>query len=165
MFILELVNKGFNKAIQSLSNYDKVATQENRRAMQKSVMLVTRVAKINAPVGAVGELRSKIHGEVREAGPGGVVGVLGGYAKHSAAVEKGAEPHWPNIRGLAMWVLRKLRTGQKDLERTTFLIARAISKRGTRAQPHMEPALDESKDKINGFFQRALDNIVRRLAE
>ena len=164
MLNLELKQKGLTKAIQNLSNYDQVATQENRRAMGKVVMLVERVAKMNAPVGAVGEVRAKIHGEVREVGPGAVLGVVGGYAKHSLALEEGAGPHWPNIRNLALWVLRKAQVGRKDLERITFLIARKISRRGTKAQPHIGPAIVDNQQKIASILQRALDNIVRRLA-
>lgn len=163
MFDLDIKGKGFNSALQNLANYDQIATQENRKAMNKSVQLVGRLAKKEAPVGAVGELRAKIHGEVRHAGPGQVVGVVGSYAPHGQVVEEGADPFWPNIAGLALWVLRKLRVNRKQLQSVTYLVARAISRSGLKAQPYLETGFKEAKEKIQGYFETALEKIVRRL--
>ena len=88
MFDLELHEKGFDRALQNLAGYDQVATQENRKAMSQAVKLVERVAKEEAPYN-FGVLRAAIHGEVRGAGPGAVVGVVGSYAKHGMPVKKG----------------------------------------------------------------------------
>ena len=163
MLNFEVKTKGFDQQIQNLKGYDQVATQENRKAMNKAVNQVVRIGKINAPVN-FGVLRAKIHGEVRQAGPGMAIGVVGSYAEHGASLEKGSKPHWPNIESLGLWVRRKLRVATKDLQNVTFLIARAISKRGTKAQPYLEPAFKDSQDEIKGFFQQALENIVKRLA-
>lgn len=163
MLDFEVTVKGFDETIQGLKGYDQVAAQENRKAMNQTVKLVERVGKINAPVN-FGVLRAKIHGEVREAGPGMVIGVVGSYAEHGAPVEKGTDPHWPNLKSLGLWVQRKLRVASKDVQNVTFLIARAISRRGTKAQPYLEPAIEDSQDEIKGFFQQALERIVERLA-
>lgn len=165
MIEFELKTKGFNEALRNLANYETIATEENRQAMNKSVKIVERAAKENAPVGAVGELRAKITGEVRSFGPGEVVGVVGSYAIHGAVVEEGADPHWPNVEGLKLWVVRVLRLKDKAADSATFLIGRIISRRGLKARPYLEPAIDDSQGEIRGFFERALDNIVRRLAE
>jgi len=163
MLGFEVKTKGFDQQIQNLKGYNQVAIQENRKAMNQAVKLVERVGKINAPVN-FGVLRAKIHGEVRQAGPGMVIGVIGSYAEHGAPVEKGSDPHWPNIPSLALWVQRKLRVARKDVQNVTFLVARAISRRGTKAQPYLEPAFEDSQDEIKGFFQQALENIVKRLS-
>lgn len=162
MFDLEIRQKGFDKTIKTFRQYPQIAEQENRKAMNRVTKLVEQVAGHNAP-SDIGFLRSKIHGEVRSSGPGSVVGVVGSYARHGMPVEKGASAHWPNIQNLALWVLRKLRVGRGQLQQVTFLVARAISRRGTPAQPYLAPAAEDHQEEINGFFQRALANIVRRL--
>ena len=164
MLKFEVKAEGFDRALQKLAGYDQIAAQENRSAMQKSVSLVERYAKQVAPVGAVGELRAKITGEVRAAGPGQVVGVVGSYARHGIVVEEGADPHWPNITSLSLWVQRKLQVSQKELKSVTFLIARAISRAGLTARPYLSPSFKKAQSKIKGFFRTALKNIVRRLA-
>ena len=164
MFDLDIKAKGFDKTIQNLANYDQVATRENRKAMGKAVAIITKAAKENVAVGVSGEARAKIHGEVREAGPGAVLGVVGGYSDHSLVLEKGADPHWPNVRGLAMWVLRKLRVASDQVQSVTYLVARKISRRGLHAQPYLEPAFEDNQGKISKFFEKALANIVRRLS-
>jgi hypothetical protein len=163
MFDIEIKAKGFEKTLQNLAAYDQIATRENKNAMQKSVNLVSRIAKMEAPVGVVGELRSKIHGEVISTGPGAVIGVVGSYAPHGAVVEEGGDPHWPNIKGIALWVMRKLQVRGKSWASVTFLVARAISRAGTKAQPYLHPAFEKSRNKIQGYFEQALNNIVRKL--
>ena len=163
MFDLDIKAKGFDKPIQNLANYDQVATQENRKAMGKAVAIVTKAGKENVAVGVSGEARAKIHGEIREDGPGAVLGVVGGYSDHSLVLEKGADAHWPNLAGLALWVKRKLQVANDRVQSVTYLVARKISKRGLRAQPYLEPAFEDNQDKITKIFEQALANIVRRL--
>ncbi len=165
MFDIEIKTKGFDRALQSLAAYDAIATQENQKAMNKTVKLVDRYSKKAAPVGAVGELRAKIHGEVRHVAAGEVVGVVGSYARHGIVVEEGADPHWPNIKGLALWVLRKLGVDRKQLKSVTFLIARAISVAGLKARPYLMPSFEKAQTKIKNYFENALANIVRRLGK
>ena len=60
-----------------------------------------------------------------------------GYAE---ALEEGSKPHWPPVDPLIGWASRHATTGTYQGDRSAgFLIARAISKRGTRAQPFMTP--------------------------
>ena len=60
-----------------------------------------------------------------------------GYAE---ALEEGSTPHWPPVDPLIGWASRHATTGTYQGDRSAgFLIARAISRRGTRAQPFMTP--------------------------
>jgi len=163
MLDFEVRAKGFDRTLQNLAAYGQISTDENRRAMTLSINLVGRIGKQNAAVGVTGELRAKIHGEVRQAGPGEVLGVIGSYANHGAVVELGADPHWPNVRNLSLWVLRKVRVSRAEVEAVTFLIGRAISRGGLRARPYLMPAYETGQPRIRGYFEGALANTVRRL--
>jgi hypothetical protein len=162
MLDFEVRAKGFDRTLQNLAAYDQISTDENRRAMNSSINLVVKIGGRNAPWNT-GFLRAKIQGEVRQAGPGEVLGVIGSYAPHGAVMELGAGPHWPNVRNLNYWVERKLRVSRADAEAVTFLIGRAISRGGLRARPYLMPAYETAQPRIRGFFEGALANTVRRL--
>lgn len=67
---------------------------------------------------------------------GGLRGMFGSFAMHYAIyVEKGTRPHFPPIDAIAM--------GMKVDRNTAFLIARSISKKGTKAYPYLQPSADK----------------------
>ncbi len=165
MIDLDVKAKGFDKTLQNLANYDRWPPRRTARPWAKQWQSLQRLGKENVAVGVSGEARSKIHGEVREAGPGAVLGVVGGYSDHSLVLEKGADPHWPNVSGLALWVKRKLQVANDRVQSVTYLVARKISRRGLRAQPYLEPAFEDNQGKISKLFEQALANIVRRLSQ
>lgn len=74
--------------------------------------------------------------------------------KYAAPVEKGSRPHFPPPRALESWA--------RHHGVSAFALAVAISRRGTRPQPFMRPALEENKAKIRQFLQEAAKEIERR---
>lgn len=76
---------------------------------------------------------------------------------YARAVEEGRKPGTMpgTANGLMEWVRQKTRLTGKELERTTFAIARAIGRRGIRAQPYMQPAFESQKDRIVANVQAA----------
>lgn len=69
---------------------------------------------------------------------------------YARPVEEGRKPgKMPGTaKGLAEWVRQKTGAAGKELDRRTFLVARAIARRGIKAQPFMAPSYDEDKDRI-----------------
>lgn len=67
------------------------------------------------------------------------------YAPH---VELGTPPHFPNPLNLQPWVQRVLGVRGAEAREKAFLIARAISRRGTRAQPYMRPAAERMESRV-----------------
>lgn len=79
-------------------------------------------------------------------------------------VEEGARPHWPGIRnGLREWVA--FRTGARgpDLERRTFLIARAISRRGIKAQPFVAPTAERTRSRVVALLEQGVADGIRQV--
>jgi len=157
--------KGLQELMDRFGQFDEIAVDEFRAAMGISVETVAKLAREKAPVN-LGSLRASITGKVQG---GGVVtqveGVVGAYVPYARVMEEGADPHWPNMANLHFWVVRKLGLKGVEAERATFLIARAISRRGLKGHHYMRDGLSEAEPKIKAEFERAVERIVEKLTE
>ena len=104
------------------------------RAMRESAGLVQSYAKLYAPVFR-GLLRVSIAQNVTEEG-NRITGEVGSGLVYASVLEEGRNP----------W--RKLGD-----ERLAFVVARAIKRRGFRAQPYLKPALLGATPRIQTIFQ------------
>lgn len=122
--------------------------------MRSATLLVERDAKRNAPVD-VGDLRRSITSEVRVEGLGGqtVKGVVGSNKVHAAAMEVGTRPHWPPPGVLDAWARRH---GVNP-----YLVARAISRRGTRPRRYLQRAFEDNKPRIVRILGDTVGEIVK----
>jgi hypothetical protein len=82
----------------------------------------------------------------------------GAQAPYALAVEEGSRPHWPPRAPLELWAQRVL--GDR---RRWFVIARAISRRGTRARSFMREALAVVRPRVRSTLQAAIDRAARLL--
>jgi hypothetical protein len=160
----ETLNKMHAAAIQCLANAQDLTLEE---CVGKAVTLcpkntaaLSQTIQVNHPV---------IEGDNIINGSFGPQGPNSGYA---AAVENGSKPHFPPVAAIQKWVhLKQIagtysvksgkRTGAKmSQERqdraAAFLIARAISKRGTRPQPFLIPAWQQCKGNITKWIVKEL---------
>lgn len=64
--------------------------------------------------------------------------------------------------GLMEWIKQKTGLSGTDLDRKTFVIARAIGKKGIRPRPYMKPAFDAHRDRI---VERVRASAVRAAQE
>lgn len=87
-------------------------------------------------------------------------GIVGVGEKYGAYVEFGTKPHFPPVAPLERWASIKLGSPGAG-----FVIARKISKKGTRAQPYVEPAFRDNVDWIFDQFVQAGKIIVERLGD
>jgi HK97 gp10 family phage protein len=63
---------------------------------------------------------------------------------------------------LKAWVHRKLGIPYgKELESATFLIARKIHRKGTKAQPFFNPAVKKFEDKVSEIVSKYVDNSLK----
>lgn len=120
--------------------------------MRQATLLVSKDAKQLAPVDT-GELRSSITPEVRLEG-WNTLGVVGSNKLHAPYMETGTKPHWPPIAALEVWARRH--------GVSAFLVARAISRRGTKAHRYMQRAFDQNKDQIVSIFDKVVTRIVNK---
>lgn len=122
------------------------------RAMQKSVLYLSGLAKRQAPVDT-GRLRSSITTAIDPAPPFPRWGKVGTNVTYAAFAEFGTRPHWPPVGALQPWAQRH---GFGEGLRADFLVRRAIARRGTRAQPYLRPALQKSMAQIRRIFAQAM---------
>ena len=122
-------------------------------------------ARARTPVGVSGLLRASIATKVTLGTDAGhlVRGTVftGAQVPYAEAVEYGSRPHWPPFgpgSALALWEQRVLGDA-----RLAFVIARAISRRGTRARWMMRDALAVVRPRVRATLQAAVDRAARRL--
>lgn len=126
---------------------------------------------------AWGEMRRNVTSEVyREAAR--IVGVVGVRSNVPYAIfrHEGTRPHWPPQLAIQQWVIRKgiikmnkrpvtlgkLRGAKKSVSdplireiiRISFLIARKISKKGTKGLPFLRMALNQNRSWIEGELSK-----------
>lgn len=127
------------------------------RAIQKTTEDARNVAVREVPVD-MGTLKQSIKSEYGE-----LEGKIITQMRYAAAVEYGSRPHFPPVEPLVGWVRRnraKLGVKDKDIRSVAFLIARKISKRGTKARPFMKPAADQAEKDFNKNLQTALRGVL-----
>ena len=80
---------------------------------------------------------------------------------YGVAVRKGTRPHFPPIAALIPWVVKKLGISDAKQARTVaFLIARKISKVGTKPNPYHDRAFQSQV----GMIRQVLSEEATRLA-
>ena len=144
--------EGSEKLAKALSDPDIVAGPV-KDFLHKSALTVERRAKEKAPVDT-GRLRASITSEYQRLST-----TIGPSVTYGAFVEYGTRPHWPPLAALQPWARRH---GFPSGARGAFLVALAISRRGTRAQPYMGPALEESKGDIDALLTEMKTGIETR---
>lgn len=96
-----------------------------------------------AQVGATGDLRDSIAVNITQDASRFVHGELVAAAPHASFVAYGTRPHWPPRAPIEVWAAAKL--GDRRL---WFVVARAISRRGTRPHPDFAALFTESAGQL-----------------
>ena len=78
---------------------------------------------------------------------------IGSNLEYIEALEKGTRPHWPPISALQPWARRH--------GIPAFLVARAISQRGTKAHHMMEEGIEATQ----GFFNKRMRAAAREIEQ
>ncbi len=78
---------------------------------------------------------------------------IGPSKAYGLYVEMGTRPHWPPIGPLKDWARRH--------HISPYAVAASIAKHGTKAQPFMKPALENSKGDIDKFLVEAGTKLQR----
>jgi HK97 gp10 family phage protein len=129
-------------------------------AMGRATLLVTRSARLNAPVDR-GPLRASIVPQVviRDKIVSGAVGSNREYAPY---MELGTRPFWPPWKPIYEWALRKMR-GDKEAAGALAQGARlAIAARGIQAKKFLQRALVDNAERIYRIIGDTVGRIVRK---
>lgn len=80
---------------------------------------------------------------------------------YASYVHDGTKPHFPNPSSLVPWVRRVLGAPAEEAEGIAFAIARAISRRGTRAQPFAQQTRDKMESRVLQLLGQGVDAGIR----
>jgi hypothetical protein len=129
----------------------------------EAVNLLERAISMLTPIGAgPTHLRSTIFNRVDMYGET-ISGTIGTPAIYGEAVEYGTKPHFPPVAPIQHWVERKLGISGKDAKTVAFLIARKISKHGTKGAHMFEKGFADNEARIRRMLESIPEEIVRRL--
>lgn len=143
--------------------YPEVSKDVRISKLTEAVLLLEREVKLKTPEGAGPiHLRDSIHSKVRLSGQS-VRGILGTPLAHAEPVEFGTRPHFPPTGPIQHWVERKLGISGKEAESAAFLIARAISRRGTKGAHMFEKGFEENQDRVLSILGRIPEEIINRI--
>lgn len=130
---------------QALARFpDRVAAQIEF-ALARGAEEIARAARRKAP-----KAFSTLTHSIRAQRMGDLHYRIAPGANYAAMVERGRRPgRQPGTaNGLTEWVKQKTGLEGKPLDRMSFVVARAIGRKGIRPQPYMRPALAENESRL-----------------
>jgi hypothetical protein len=157
----EVTIAGLSQQTALLQQYPEIATQELQQAMQLGTLAIVREVRPLAPVYR-GALRQSLVSTVVNEGNLSIVGRVGSNLSgevYPAVMEFGRAPgRMPPVEALREWAGRVL--GDEGL---AYVVARAIGARGIRGRAFLRTGFSNAAQQVIGYFNQALDNIVRRI--
>lgn len=161
------VTSNVEEARSRLMSMRQAVRQAIVKSLHESALIVRARAVQKAPISR-GQLRASITHSVDTSALKATVGTS---TMHGIYQETGTRPGFgPNAgtaRGmppkgsLLRWVMATFGVGQKEGQGIEFLVRRKIAREGTKPQPFLQPAMDESQSDIAATFERNLADVVR----
>ncbi len=144
----------------------QIVIAELEAAVTEADALLQREVQDRTPIGAHGLLRESIfHRE--EVSDSGVSGLVASPLIYAEPVELGTRPHFPPLQPLIDWVMHSPHFGisnEKIARGIAFLIARKISRVGTKGQHMFGITFQAQEGQVQAIFERAVGRIATRLA-
>lgn len=151
--------------VEMLSRQYPEASRAARYArITEALLFLEGAVKQATPVGAGPiHLRDTIFHRVQMGEP--VQGLLGTPAQHGLPVELGTKPHFPPVAPIQHWVERKLGYSGTEAASVAFLIARAISRRGTKAAKMFTGTFEQNEARVLAILHSIPADIVARVSK
>ena len=93
-----------------------------------------------------------------------VIGAVASPLAYAEYVELGTRPHMPPLQPLEDWVEAKLNiTDEREKRSVAFLIARKISRVGTKPDGSWQRVFDASQSNIDVRFAQGVERVLDRL--
>ena len=147
MYSIEI--KGIDKVATMLAKFPKESAGNVNDAIRKSLISIQRDATMAAPTDT-GKLKSDW-----DLSFGNLTGSLKNRSQYAKYMEFGTRPHFPPLDAIAPWANRH--------GIPPFLVARAISRKGTKAKRYFGNAVDKNKPIIQRFFDEAMERTVKAI--
>ena len=130
----------------------------------EALLFLEGAVKQATPVGAGPiHLRDTIFHRVQMGEP--MEGILGTPAQYGLPVELGTKPHFPPVEPIQHWVERKLGYSGTEAASVAFLIARAISRRGTKGAKMFTGTFEQSEARVLAILNSIPADIVERVSK
>jgi hypothetical protein len=141
--------------------YPEASQNARVSRITEALLLLDAAVKKRTSVGAGPiHLRDTIFEKVETNGQA-IMGLLGTPCAYGEPVEMGTSPHFPPIAPIQFWVEKKLGIVGKQAKSVAFLIARAISKRGTQGAHMFGKGFDENEAAVIRILNMIPDDIVK----
>lgn len=126
-----------------------IATAEISGAVKDATFEISRQTKLEVPVDT-GKLRQHIEVSIHP-----MSGTITPLQKYALTVHEGTKPHT---------ILPKNKPFLAFKSKGKWIYAKKVRHPGTKANPFMDRAVDNSRETINKIFETALGNIVTKMA-
>jgi len=144
--------------------YPETSRQARVMKLTEAMNLLEAAVKRKTPYGAGPiHLRDTVHSSVKISGEK-VAGIVGTPMEHGEPVEMGTKPHFPPTGPIQFWVEKKLGYSGAEAASVAFLIARAISVRGTKGAKMFETGFEEQEARVMAILNEIPEEIVRRVS-
>lgn len=144
--------RGLEKLVKIAEKYPAVAEKHINFAISRSLARILGAEKREAPFGVSGQLRDRWDLRTKR-----FEGSLRSGVSYAMAVHEGSRPHYVSPEALRPWAMKK--------GLNPFAVSKSISKKGTKANPFFQRALDNVEDDINKEFKEALINITKDIVQ
>jgi hypothetical protein len=139
--------KGLEKLTKLAERFPVVAEKHINTAINRSLVRIFAEEKKEAPFGVSGSLRDRWTLKV-----GRFQGFLRSDLPYAVGVHEGTPPHYVSAKALMPWAANK--------GLNPYAVAKSISKKGTRANPFFQRAIDNASPAVQKEFATALTNIT-----
>lgn len=158
---LTITLHGWEQLQQAFARAPEIVEEEMQRYLAEATMHL-RTEVVDRTPAAMGTLRASIHTDFSVSGSQ-ILGVVGTAQPYAVPVELGTRPHFPPVQALEDWVRQKLGLSGKEAHSVAFLIARKISKKGTKGHFMFRDAFQANAGEVQRQFDAAAARIVARI--
>lgn len=139
-----------------------IAERELLATVTEAALLVQHEVQDNIPHGATGLTRASVTAEAFST-PTGPLGVVGSSQPSALFLELGTKAHMPPVAALVPWVQAVMGLRDQEAQRVAFLVARKISRVGTKAQAPFARGLAAVSAQIDQMFEACAARIASQL--
>ncbi len=151
---LEIKIDGLDRLVKALERFPDVSMKNMDNGIKESIFEIEREAKLRTPVDT-GVLRNSFQSNFKP-----LQGQVGPSVDYAIYVHQGTRPHWPPFQkgsALARW---------SQLHGVSaFLVARKISRKGTKAKPFLFDGAKASLPQIKKHMEAAVADTIKEIAD
>lgn len=163
--MLAAINHDLDNLVNAFAQVDDVAKHELFAATLESSLKIERDVKALTSKGATGLAARSVQTQAPQMLPEGVVGLVGSSLNYIVPLELGSKPHFPPLQPLVEWVSTVLQLDGAEAKSVAFMIARKISKVGTKGQKMFARGFAMNEQAAKARAEQAVANVLTRMTQ